>query len=495
MRDHLPVVIENFNGLFARGNADSVPLDHFSDCNNLQFVQSGFRSRDGIDPFLPYSDVVRAYTYITPTAEGVLVLDSAGNIFHSRSPTPFVPILTIAGMTDFGFIPFAGRAYITPCNGLTGLAGEFIYVYKGDGTLARKAGGDPPVGNITVGLSGNPGNVEAGVHLWSVVYETDTGYLTAPGPITNFTNAANVEIHLSNIPVSPDPAVVARRICASISIDPADYTGDVNGYKLYFVPGLRIPDNTTTVADASFFDADLVDDASHLTDNYAHIPAGVGLTTFHGRLISYAEKDNISLVRVSFQGEPEAVSQVNGLLTIPLDAQPLTNGQEYRDVLYIFKQTHTVAFTDSGDVPSTWPMVVIDQGIGAAVHGICTVLDTGGVNIEYLIIADFSGILLFNGAYQRPELSWKIRDFWASLDKSLFTILQLVNDSIKQCIFVVLPNKQMLIGDYSNAMNPQAIRWCPWQFQIAVSTVTVLSTNEGTAEDDHFILIGARSAI
>src|SRR5690348_15450612 len=114
MRGHEPIVIENFNGLWSRGGADSVPLDHFSDCNNISFIQSGFKSRDGINTFLPYGDVRRQYTYITQSSEGLLVLDRNGNIFHTLSPTPFIPILTIAGMTDFGFYAFAGRAYISP---------------------------------------------------------------------------------------------------------------------------------------------------------------------------------------------------------------------------------------------------------------------------------------------------------------------------------------------------------------------------------------------
>jgi hypothetical protein len=486
MRDHEAVVIEEFNGLWARGGADSTPLDHFSDCNNIQFIQSGFKTRDGLNTYLPYPDVRRTYTYISQTVEGLLVLDSNGNIYHSASPTPFSPILHVDGMTDFGFVGIAGRAYITPCNSITGLPGEFLYVYKGDGSAARKAAGDPPATPLTIGLSGNPGNVEAGVHIYSVVYETDTGFLTALAPPTEFANSASVEIRATNIPVSPDPAVIARRLVATISIDPASYTGDVNGYQFFFVPGLRIPDNTTTQADMSFFDADLVDDASHLIDNFSEIPAGVGLNVYHNRLISWASAADISVAQVSFQGEPEAISQVSGLIIAPLDAQPLTNAQEYRDVLYLFKQTHTLAYTDSGDVPSSWPLVVIDQGIGASVHGVCTILDTGGVNIEYLIIADYSGIMLFNGAYQRPELSWKIKDFWFELNRSAFLNIQIMNDSINQILYTILPNKQMLIGDYSNGMDPKNIRWCPWTLSVNTSSIALVNTND--------VIIGAHSA-
>lgn len=51
LRDHQPVVIEEFNGLWVNGDTDAVPIDHFSDCENIIFLENGFRTRQGIDPF------------------------------------------------------------------------------------------------------------------------------------------------------------------------------------------------------------------------------------------------------------------------------------------------------------------------------------------------------------------------------------------------------------------------------------------------------------
>jgi hypothetical protein len=37
LRDHQPIEITEFNGLWRRGDVDNTPLDHFSDCNNIKF--------------------------------------------------------------------------------------------------------------------------------------------------------------------------------------------------------------------------------------------------------------------------------------------------------------------------------------------------------------------------------------------------------------------------------------------------------------------------
>ena len=128
--------------------------------------------------------------------------------------------------------------------------------------------------------------------------------------------------------------------------------------------------------------------------------------------------------------EPEAFDQVDGIIIVPLDGNPITNAQALRDVLYIFKKARTYATVDNQDVPSTWSIAPIDQGIGGSVHGIATILDSGGVNVDFLIILDYSGVMIFNGTYARPELSWKIQDYWLALDRNRFHFLETINDTL-----------------------------------------------------------------
>lgn len=497
-RDHQPIEVEEFNGLWRRGDKEATPLDHFVDCNNVQYFESGVRTRDGIEVLqvgeevgATYQDVVRMYTFVHKNQQSLLVLDSLGNIYHSTSPTPFTAILSIPEMTDFAFVGIAGRAYISPHDGIMGLDGEFLYVYLGDGTPAVKAGGDAPVGSAMSVTPNGVGNIEQGIHIFGVVYETDTGFLTQLGPDTftqaTFTGATAADIAL--IPISPNPRVVARRIVSTKAINPTEFTGDLDAYQFFFVPDGRIPNNTATTITVNFFDVELLDDASHLLDLLSEIPAGVLLTTYHERLIiggAYADPNNTdpdivpipSTLRVSEPGEPEAFDTVDGLIVTPLEGNPLTCAQEYRDILYAFKKTRTYGYNDNGDSPSSWPLTIVDQGVGASCHGIATVLDSGGVNIEYIIVIDFSGVLLFNGTFIRPELSWKIVDYWFELDRDNFHEFQIANDSLGQKLYITQGNTKILYGDYSVNLDPKSIKWAIWDFELPeVTSLTLINTD------------------
>jgi len=493
LRDHQSVVIEEFNGLWERGGSEAVPIDHFDGCNNIAYIEAGFRTRDGVDTFIPGVDnIVRMYNYKQQGGESLLVLDSGGNLFHvllDGSESVLGPILSISTMQDFGFTSIAGNAYINPfetfidntgTNRQRGIENQFLYVYLGDGNNARKAAGDPPTGSAMVVVQGPAGFADLGFHLYAVVYETDTGFLTAPGPelFTGFDTVSTVNgISISNVPVSSDSFVVARHIIATKKI--LNYNGDQDGFQFFFVPEGKIDDNTTTSIDVDFFDLDLLDDASHLIDNFSEIPAGVGLTTYNSRLVTSCFFSDLSLVRLSHPGEPEAISEVDGLIIVPLDGLPLTEVQEYRDVLYMFKQTRTWATTDNGDVPATWSgPTVIDQGIGAPVHGVIEVLDSGGVNVEMLLINDFTGLMMFNGSYGQTPLSWKIEDRWRALNRNLFHFIQAQNDTIFEVLYIVMPDRTMLIADYSRGMDPKNIRWSPWTFDVEINTLALIETNK-----------------
>lgn len=618
MREHDPIILEEFNGLWKRGDPESCPMDHFSDGENFQSIESGFETRDGLNVFPgpgPGSpgNILRLYKYSSPTlGEGLLALDTSGNIKHVKyNPLAVFTILTIPGMEDFDFQDVHGFAYITPVvtttdgfgfKSVTGMASEFVYVYKGDGTSARKAAGFPPTNgglkpivafnsqydgkidkgvhifgisfdtassalgpeilpliiapgskaahlvNIPLGpggtvnrtiyatkaidpknydpsivytfyevliipdnittdvllsfsdldlvtpfpggagavpsdggalrvFNGNDGFIDFGLHLIGVVYETDTGFLTAPGPeFFGAMTSVNVKkgIQVSNIPVSPDSFVTKRHLVSTKVIN--NYNGDQNGFQFFFIPDGTIPDNVTTSLNVNFYDADLLEDASYLIDNFSEIPAGSGLATYNGRLVLFNINTDKGIVYLSAPGEPEAIDQVDGILVPPNRTDEIWNAQEFRDVLYIFKKNRTIPYIDNGDVPSTWAdQTPIDQGIGASVHGIAEVLDSGGVNIEFLLITHFGGLYVFSGTYQKPELSWKIEDLWLEIDRNDFISIQIMNDSINKRIYIALPNKKMLMADYKNGLDYDKIRWHLWRFDIEVTTITLFN--------------------
>ena len=616
MRDHAPVEINEINGLWRRGSEFSTPRDHQTDLVNFKFTDDGIKTRDGVGPYQnlanPLGNVLRSYTFMMSTGPTLLVLVEGGSIYHVTGPTTILgPILTIAAMTDFGFLPFNDRAYINPfyenaSGQMVGIQNEKMYVYLGAGAVARKAGGVAPTNssakpfiavnsemngvidwgvhiisvayrnagvdgilgpevpqvviapgakqiqllNIPIGPGGttqriitmtrsiNPkdyvpgaavtnyevtrindntttsllisvadtgltvvyvpgataapvtnallavntsiaGYTDFGFHLIGVVYETNTGHITAPGP-EYFAGITTVDvtkaITVSNIPVSPNTYVTKRHLLATKAI--RNYNGDQVGYQLFYIPNGNIDDNVTTTKTVSFYDSDLFDDASHLLDNFAEIPAGTVIASYHDRLVSIAEYDNVSVARVSAVGEPEAISQVDGLIEVTKDGRELTNAQEFRDVLYLFKQTKTIAYNDNGDVPSTWKPVILDQGVGTHNFGIAKVLDSGGVNVDYLLIADTSGIFIFNGAYSRPELTYKVKDLWDEMPDDEFRYVMVINDSQGQKLYVILTDGTILFGDYTKGLTPKSIRWDIWTFDFLVRSACLINKDE-----------------
>lgn len=494
MRDHTPQPIEAFNGLWDRGDDSNCPFDHFRDCDNIDtfgFANS-VKSRDGLgisqNLAAPLGRILRIHNYVMQTDYTLLILRlndaDHGEIYHQINDITLLgPILTINDMRDFKVESYAGRAYITPfksydsTNNTTtvekGLDNEFLYVYKGDGVAARKAAGaSPTAGSITIANDGGQLS-DAGDHLFGVAYETDTGYITAPGRFTLF-NSNGTGFDFTNIPVSPDTFVVARRLVMTKVI--TNYNGDTEGYQYFFIPNGRIPNNTaTSLSNITVFDADLVEDASHLIDNFSEIPAGAALGLYHDRLAIGATFDDISAMWLSAPGEPEAISQIDGLLIVPLDGNPITNCRELRDVFYVFKRSRTVGYSDNGGEPSEWPFTVVDQGTGCPVHGIATVIDSGGVNQDFILITSYNGVQVFNGQYAKPELSWKIQGFWFDQDRDEFRKIQLVMSTVKKLIYIALPDRTLLVGDYSSGLGPMQIKWWPYSFFIGVDTVALVN--------------------
>jgi hypothetical protein len=492
VRDHQGIPLTAFNGLWQRGNPDTVPVDHFSDCNNIDyFGRSSFQTRPGIaisqTVKVPLSNVKRVYNYPTQSANTLIVLTidpvtGNGNIYHVvNTSIVYGPILTINGMTDFAFVPYAGRGYISPftdyINGAltfqSGMASQFLYVYAGDGTPARKAAGAGLAGNLTI-ADGVGGFTTPGFRVFGIVSQTVSGYQSPPAALTSFTTDGT-SVSIGNIPTSGDPYVTTRFLVSTLAIPSGSYTGDLSAQEFFFVPNAVINDNTTTfINNVSFYDASLLDDASALLNNLTQVPAGAVMCLYHNRLIVAATNTDISLAYVSLPGQPEAFDQIAGLIVVPLDGNPISNAQEMRDVLYLFKRSRTVSYADNNGNPSSWPLVVIDPALGTSPHGIATVLDSGGVNVDAMIIATYQGISRFNGVYITPELTWKIQSFWQGLDfTDSFGKIQMVHSPVQKKLYVVLPSRNLLVGNYANGLDYKNIRWAPWSVRQSISTVAI----------------------
>lgn len=491
VRGHEPVNLSGLKGLWSRGDETNVPLDHFIDCNNIQFRGNQVITRDGLGVSqtvaAPVENVKRVYNYPTTTANTTLVLtveSGVGKIYHVVNATTVYLILSITGMEDFAFIPYGGRAYISPfksfmtgdLNIQKGMQNEFLYVYAGDGTNARQAAGAGPTNTPLTIANGAAGHTDAGLKIFATVFEYASGYLSPPSQFTQFTTSPGSSVSFSGIQTSGSANVTKVHLVSTKTI--TNFNGDLEGYQFFFIPNANVNNGVTVLNNLSFYDIELLEDASHLIDNYTAIPAGAVLWLYHDRLCLAATYDNISTILVSAPGEPEAINQIDGVIDVTPDGNPITNGGELRDVMYVFKRSRTTSYIDNEDEPSTWKDSPIDSGLGTCVHGIATVLDSGNANVDFFIIATYSGILLFNGRYILPELTFKIEQLWKDQDRNEYRKIQIANCPTRKSIYCVLPDSRILVGQYQNGMDPKNIRWTPISFFTIVNAIGIVNIDE-----------------
>lgn len=478
-RKIVPGRFEIFNGLWKRGSIDNTPPDHFSDSQNLCF-KDGVQTRDGLVPYLSNADIVRMRLFKpNPPFAGtnvprIIALNSAGNLIDLLLGT------TLTGnilFKDFSLVNFFGRAYISFSDGKTGTDNQYLNVY--DGTTFRTAGGIAPVAvPILAYTFDGVSKLEQAEYLFAVCNETTSGYITKPcTPQYIFCSFRNTtpgsvggnRVDLTNVALGP-AGTVARWIIGTRAIFPTlSYNGNPEAYEYFFID--RIADNTTTTYTASYFDTELTDSADYLFNLLELIPAGVGLLDYNGRLVSYGEHDDPSIVRVSTIGEPESFNASSGFfITDPTDSTGVRSATQFRSVLYVFKRERGYLTQDNQGDASTWLVDNFEKSVGAEQYGIADILDAKGSSSDGFVIASLSGIHFFNGVVQEPELSYKIKDLWDRVNKTVFHKIQLVQDPINRRIYCLVPLDDsfdvnyIIYGDYRNGLDPSSIKWDLWKF-------------------------------
>jgi hypothetical protein len=460
--------VEDFNGLFDRGELDKVPDDHASALLNMQHPQQSVAVREGTTIVQTCGSVNRIFVYKKTGETSRLLFLIAGSIYDSTNPT--VPILTITGMTDFAALNLFNRAYISPHDGIEGLAGESVYVY--DGTTCRVAAGIRPTGFTMTAAAGTGTKIDEGAHLFAICFETASGHLTRPGPESYvvFSAAGGAGATISNIIAGPT-GTAARVLLGTKAI--AEYSGNPDEYEFFIIPDGRVAGNSATPASITvdFYDADLVESADYLFDLLSTIPAGIGLAEYKGKMISWGEDGDSGLVRISTTGNPESFSEIDGFITTDTrEVGGVKSCFVYRETLFINKSYQTYATSDNGSAPTSWQLLDIDGGVGSSILGVATVNESKKVTNDAAIIASHSGLWLFNGLFAYPQLSWKIDSLWLRINKQYFDKVQVVQDPVNTRIYILVPldnatePSHMILAEYCDGLSPQNIHFGLWQF-------------------------------
>jgi hypothetical protein len=466
--------LTNFKGWWDRGSIIDCPSDYLATCKNCTFNNKDVGIRGGLtSAYTLNNNCVAFFAYSTSVAtaaagKNILYMDGSGNLYNENTNTL---LHTFTGATDFVALELFGRVYISAkVNGLA-LPSEFIYYW--DGSNFRKIAGAGPSSNITLAQV-NPGIVNAGVHYVAVSFQYATGYLSPPyafSSLSSINSTGSNDIELSTIPTGP-AGVVARVLLMTVA----------GGTQLFFVPGGTINDNTTTTATINVYDTSLLQDASYLYNIVTEFPSVSHIGFYNGRAIFVGPVNNsVPLAVGTFDPSPfqvftsdvdifDSINIINNIINTPKDnyLNSPNSSLVINGVMYILKPYGTFSTQDNGSVPNTWNLLPVDSSLGGYDSGI-SVFSSGlsGSDIFNIsVILHPRGILLFNGAYSDPPLSYSIEDFWTSQQVPLNQI-KIAHDPINKAFYILIVGavtSNIVYADYSDGLTPNTIKFSFWEF-------------------------------
>lgn len=501
-RDHAGYSkVQKCAGLFYREPLDNVPPDHLINALNVVYSPNGaIKTREVFAHVSTHGNPGgRIPLYKTNNTDDSVTTSGYGPNYTRpivcMSPVgasylldllrfPLLPFFDgISGDLDLTAVSLYNKWYISWSVGDIG-SPYGLRLYNGihptlPGGIYRIAGGTAAATTLTSSMAGGPFTTSRASYIFAVLYETDTGFIRAPA---NFllndrllVDSAYFEFWGANLTlnfgVGPTGTIArwiigTKAIFNSVAIPPANAAN----YPFFFIK--RIPDNTTTSTTVGGYgyDNSLINAADHIFKQLPTPPAGKKVTEYNGRLVIMAPAEDRNKVLFSKASDPESFNSTSGFKVIePADPSGCKNGLEWRGNFYILKGRSTHVTQDNGGEASTWQVTQVDNGIGTpSSYGIAQILGTTKGPSEGFLVANESGIFLFNGVYQKPALTWKIETLWRRINKAYFFKMELHVHPERQLIYALVPldtsssNNYIIVGDFSESLDPQGIKWSYW---------------------------------
>jgi hypothetical protein len=177
------------------------------------------------------------------------------------------------------------------------------------------------------------------------------------------------------------------------------------------------------------------------------------------------------------------MNAVDGFMTVNPGDQGagVTNCAGYRTTIVAFKsQRSYITQPDGENPPSLWQVDELDGSIGAECHCVAHTLNDAENVEDRLLVADRRGLRLFDGTFSQDKiLSTNIQDIWDRITKTSFNRVEVALDPIACIIYVAVPLDSasacnaILVGDYSNDLSVEGMRWTKWVFPDNPQTVLV----------------------
>lgn len=330
-----PLTLDRFGGLVTLLDLADLPAGTASEATNIEFFPGSFRSRLGFAAYVngPATTGLEDILFVVPgdatTIRYALVSPSTGGATRWQTFTTgsaFTDLQTAwepgmrARVTAHGRIGFA--AMTSQSTGIALHCPVKLFTKEpGGSSYVGRIGYGPPGTSSTAAVSA-AGLMTAGVHYGVVVYETLSGYRSAPTcvPFSFTIGGGNNTVVISNIPNAKITDVAKRLIFLTPANPPlggASYP--LSGY--YCVEeassGMVIINNlatqtTISVTDTALLAGTSVDDLRFLVP----LPPSAGLCTYNDRLVAWGVRNElvpIGLDQANTAGTPRGGAGFNNL--------------------------------------------------------------------------------------------------------------------------------------------------------------------------------------
>jgi len=302
--------------VFGGANIDMQPTDLpqglSPDCSDVAFVPGSVHTRPSLKVLSslgPSQEVVYAAPYVKPDGTtSTLSFTKKGRMFQDGVVFGSGRAGTLGIDNGYRFLTCNafGKTYIATSDGSYGADVPLQLTPEGfvDRVSQDGAGGAPNVAN-----SATAGQISPGVHQCVCIFQTRTGYLTAPSPSANFTATGGFKVDVSRIPIGPSN-VIARIIA---------FTG-ANGANFFYLPvppqlngvasgtSTVVSDNTSTSATFDFTDEALfagigIDIPGNNLFNLQVLGPCLGFFAYASRLLAWGERNKIqNFLNMGFEG-------------------------------------------------------------------------------------------------------------------------------------------------------------------------------------------------
>lgn len=420
--DFTPVAVERFGSLVTYWPPDKLPNGVSPECRNVRFTPASVLTREGLTRVFATGRAARVHGlagYVQLQGTQIpLVFDALGGLFMESPaasgtllpvgsnlvPPPAGSLMNAASAYNRAFLAFGdGRFGAGPPAGF-------------DGVNLDPIGITAPGGASQGGDSATAGDISAGLRYGIVLFQTRSGYISAPQAPFSWTAAGGHQALVGNLPIGPEQVVariVAFTVAGGSSAGPYFYIGQPQTVSGVNETSTIVNDNVSTSATFNFDDTFLAASTS-VTNNFRNIQlpaeAGVWFSPTTRRMFWWGETSQPSVVRISEPDDPETYYGDTGFAQIAADnGQRVTAVFEFKSQVYVAKERSLYLLTPNSGDPATWAAQEVSHQAG-----ICgpRAVDVGP---EFAAFAHRSGAYLFTGG-DPVFISLEIDPLWKQIN-------------------------------------------------------------------------------